>query len=74
MNNKTLGGMLVVLLLTSGAQAQSIRNAVPDVGAAVATVVRGPPDQLAERVDGRTNESCNVYNMLKLTLDNYNRT
>jgi DUF1680 family protein len=27
----------------------------------------GPPDQLAERVDGATNESCNVYNMLKLT-------
>jgi DUF1680 family protein len=27
----------------------------------------GPPDQLAERVDGRTNESCNVYNMLKMT-------
>ena len=31
MNNKTLGGMLVVLLLTSTAWAQSIRNAVPDV-------------------------------------------
>src|SRR5215510_8345948 len=27
----------------------------------------GPPDQLAQRVDGRTNESCNVYNMLKMT-------
>jgi uncharacterized protein len=27
----------------------------------------GPPDQLAERVDGRTSESCNVYNMLKMT-------
>jgi DUF1680 family protein len=27
----------------------------------------GPPDQLAERVDGRTDESCNVYNMLKMT-------
>lgn len=27
----------------------------------------GPPDELAERVDGRTNESCNVYNMLKMT-------
>ena len=27
----------------------------------------GPPDKLAERVDGRTNESCNVYNMLKMT-------
>ena len=26
----------------------------------------GPPDQLAERVDGRTNETCNVYNMLKM--------
>jgi DUF1680 family protein len=27
----------------------------------------GPPDQLAARVDGRACESCNVYNMLKLT-------
>jgi uncharacterized protein len=27
----------------------------------------GPPDELAERVDGRTDESCNVYNMLKMT-------
>ena len=27
----------------------------------------GPPDQLATRVDGRTCETCNVYNMLKLT-------
>jgi len=27
----------------------------------------GPPDRLGERVDGRTAESCNVYNMLKLT-------
>ncbi|HKR10959.1 MAG TPA: beta-L-arabinofuranosidase domain-containing protein [Pyrinomonadaceae bacterium] len=27
----------------------------------------GPPDQLAERVDGRTSETCNVYNMLKMT-------
>ena len=27
----------------------------------------GPPDQLASRVDGRVAESCNVYNMLKLT-------
>ncbi|HSD47857.1 MAG TPA: glycoside hydrolase family 127 protein, partial [Pyrinomonadaceae bacterium] len=27
----------------------------------------GPPDQLAERIDGRTNETCNVYNMLKMT-------
>jgi DUF1680 family protein len=27
----------------------------------------GPPDQLGARVDGRTCESCNVYNMLKLT-------
>src|ERR1043165_3397834 len=27
----------------------------------------GPPDQLAERVDGRTDESCNVYNLLKMT-------
>lgn len=27
----------------------------------------GAPDQLSPRVDGRTCESCNVYNMLKLT-------
>jgi uncharacterized protein len=27
----------------------------------------GPPDKLSTRVDGRTCESCNVYNMLKLT-------
>jgi DUF1680 family protein len=27
----------------------------------------GYPDQLSSRVDGRTCESCNVYNMLKLT-------
>lgn len=27
----------------------------------------GPPDRLAERVDGRTAETCNVYNMLKMT-------
>lgn len=27
----------------------------------------GPPDQLGARVDGRTCESCNTYNMLKLT-------
>lgn len=27
----------------------------------------GPPDQLSARVDGRTCESCNDYNMLKLT-------
>ena len=27
----------------------------------------GPPDMLSERVDGRTAETCNVYNMLKLT-------
>jgi DUF1680 family protein len=27
----------------------------------------GPPDQLSDRVDGRTDESCNVYNMLKMT-------
>jgi len=27
----------------------------------------GPPDELSERIDGRTNESCNVYNMLKMT-------
>jgi hypothetical protein len=27
----------------------------------------GPPDQLSARVDGRACESCNVYNMLKLT-------
>ncbi len=27
----------------------------------------GPPDHLSDRVDGRTAETCNVYNMLKLT-------
>jgi DUF1680 family protein len=27
----------------------------------------GPPDRLGARVDGRTAESCNVYNMLKLS-------
>jgi uncharacterized protein len=27
----------------------------------------GPPDQLSTRVDGRACESCNVYNMVKLT-------
>ena len=27
----------------------------------------GPPDKLAPRVDGRAAETCNVYNMLKLT-------
>ena len=27
----------------------------------------GPPDSLSDRVDGRTDESCNVYNMLKMT-------
>jgi hypothetical protein len=27
----------------------------------------GPPDRLNDRVDGRTAESCNVYNMLKLS-------
>jgi len=27
----------------------------------------GPPDELATRVDGRAAETCNVYNMLKLT-------
>ena len=27
----------------------------------------GPPDQLSARVDGRTCETCNCYNMLKLT-------
>src|SRR5262245_35915366 len=27
----------------------------------------GPRDQLSERVDGPTDESCNVYNMLKMT-------
>ena len=27
----------------------------------------GPPDHLSERVDGRTAESCNVYNMIKLS-------
>ena len=27
----------------------------------------GPPDHIGERVDGRTAESCNVYNMLKMS-------
>ena len=27
----------------------------------------GPPDQLSARVDGRTCETCNVYNMIKLS-------
>jgi len=27
----------------------------------------GPPDQLSDRVDGRTAETCNVYNMIKMT-------
>jgi hypothetical protein len=27
----------------------------------------GPPDRLGDRLDGRTAETCNVYNMLKLT-------
>jgi DUF1680 family protein len=27
----------------------------------------GPPDKLSGRIDGRTAETCNVYNMLKLT-------
>jgi hypothetical protein len=27
----------------------------------------GPPDELSDRIDGRTAESCNVYNMIKFT-------
>src|SRR5262245_2686861 len=27
----------------------------------------GPPDQLNDRLDGRTAETCNVYNMIKMT-------
>ncbi|UCC74899.1 MAG: glycoside hydrolase family 127 protein [Gemmatimonadota bacterium] len=27
----------------------------------------GPPDKLSGRIDGRTAETCNIYNMLKLT-------
>ncbi len=27
----------------------------------------GPPDQLSERLDGRTAETCNVYNLIKMT-------
>lgn len=27
----------------------------------------GPPNQLSDRVDGRTAETCNVYNMIKMT-------
>jgi uncharacterized protein len=27
----------------------------------------GPPDMLSDRIDGRTAETCNVYNMIKMT-------
>jgi DUF1680 family protein len=27
----------------------------------------GPPDKINDRIDGRTAESCNIYNMLKMT-------
>ncbi len=27
----------------------------------------GPPDELGDRIDGRTAETCNVYNMIKMT-------
>ncbi len=27
----------------------------------------GPPDVLSDRIDGRTAETCNVYNMIKMT-------
>lgn len=27
----------------------------------------GPPDQLSDRIDGRTAETCNVYNMIKMS-------
>jgi DUF1680 family protein len=27
----------------------------------------GPPDQLSDRIDGRTAETCNVYNLIKMT-------
>ena len=27
----------------------------------------GPPDEMGERIDGRTAETCNIYNMLKMT-------
>ena len=27
----------------------------------------GPPDKLSDRIDGRTAETCNVYNMIKMT-------
>jgi DUF1680 family protein len=27
----------------------------------------GPPDQLSDRIDGRTAETCNVYNIIKMT-------
>lgn len=27
----------------------------------------GPPDELSDRIDGRTAETCNVYNMIKMT-------
>ena len=33
----------------------------------------GEPDKLNNRVDGRNDESCNVYNMLKLSRDSFSR-
>ncbi|MFN0124665.1 MAG: glycoside hydrolase family 127 protein, partial [Blastocatellia bacterium] len=27
----------------------------------------GPPDQMSDRIDGRTAETCNIYNMLRMT-------
>jgi uncharacterized protein len=34
----------------------------------------GPPDHLGARVDGRTAESCNVYNMLKMSRQMFSMT
>lgn len=34
----------------------------------------GPPDHLGQRVDGRTAESCNVYNMLKMSRQMFSLT
>ena len=43
----------------------STTTALPPVGTEE-RVLRGP-DKLDEMVDGRTAETCNVYNMLKMT-------
>ena len=57
---------------TSGAAADYFWNEVVDAhsfatGGHGKDEYFGPPQKLNDRVDGRTDESCNVYNMLKLT-------